>query len=58
MTTKDPAWIPEAWEIEQIESIRRVNEREDREIAQIPVGPFEPAHGCVRSICEEERDVP
>lgn len=53
MMVKVPTWAPEAWEVEQIEIIRRVNERESREIAEIPVGPFEPVRGWVPSILEE-----
>ncbi len=48
-----PTWVPEAWEIEQIEILRRVNERERREIAEIPLGPYVPASGRVPSISEE-----
>ncbi len=48
-----PTWGPEAWEIEQIEIIRRVDERERREIAEIPVGPCVPVRGRVPSIREE-----
>ena len=54
-----PSWVPEAWEIEQIEIIRRVDERERREIAEIPVGPFVPVRGWVPSIREQtERHAP
>ena len=48
-----PTWVPEAWEIGQIEIIRRVDERERREIAEIPEGPCVPVRGWVPSIREE-----
>ena len=53
MEIKVPAWTPEAWEIEQLEIIRGVIERESREIAEIPVGPFEPVRGWVPTIREQ-----
>ncbi len=58
MKTHVPGWVPEAWEIEQMEIIRRVNEREGREIAEIPVGPFVPVRGWVPCIRETEPEAP
>lgn len=58
MKIQVPVWVPEAWEIEQIEILRRVNERERREIAEIPLGPCIPARGWVPSISEETERSP
>ena len=58
MKVKIPAWVLEAWEIEQLEIIRRANERESRELAEIPLGPFQPVRGRVPSIGEETEDHP
>lgn len=58
MKIQVPAWALEAWEIEEIEIIRRVHERERREIAEIPVGPCVPARGWVPSIREENERTP
>ncbi|HEU4382109.1 MAG TPA: hypothetical protein VFR85_01300 [Anaeromyxobacteraceae bacterium] len=59
MRVNVPNWVPEAWEIEQIEILRRVDERERREIAEIPVGPFVPERGWVPSIREQrEGEIP
>lgn len=35
-TTKIPKWVPEAWEIEDMERARRVRDAEEREMNRIP----------------------
>ena len=58
MKLKVPALALEAWEIEQLEIIRRANERESRELAEIPLGPFQPVRGRVPSSWEETEGLP
>jgi hypothetical protein len=35
-----PSWVPAAWEAEQCERIRRINEMEERERVEIPVRDY------------------
>jgi hypothetical protein len=38
--TNLPNWTADAWEIEQYERIRRINEMEERERVEIPVNDY------------------